>query len=572
MKATKRIFSVFLTCVLAFTMAFAMGLTASAADTTYTITINKPAGDIDRTYEAYQIFKGNQSGNTLSDIEWGTGIDGAAFLTELQTNTSFTSFKSCTDAKTVAEKLATFKAGPNEGADSDEVVAFATLAGKFLTKIKATSSAGKITDLAAGYYLLKDVTPGTPGTDAALSRNILKVVNNVEVNPKADHPTVDKKIGTDITKGVAANEATIGDKVPFVIASKVPKMQGYTKYFFVLNDSMTAGLTYNNDVAIKIDDTTLGTDDYDVTYATDKNTGVSTIKIVIKNFIQYKSKAGADIVVTYSATLNENANLTKDGNKNTVKLTYSNNPNVDYKGENEPDTTDPVGETPEHVTVTYSTQLQLTKVDGKDNNVKLEGVEFQITGTSIKTAVSESHYFKQDTAGTYYQLKDGTFTDTAPNAETKSKYVSDSVKYKKVEDATEKTNMQKVTARGTTGTDGVITFGGLGAGTYFITELKTKDGYNLLTAPITVEIKATPGTTSCTWTATVNGNEETDVFDTKDNMVKLTVENNKGSDLPITGGIGTTIFYVIGGLLVCGAVVMAITKKKLSVEDKADQN
>ena len=546
MKATKRIFSVFLTCVLAFTMAFAMGLTASAAD--YTITINKPAGDIDRTYEAYQIFQGNLDGNTLSDIEWGTGIDGAAFLTELQKNTTYAS---CTDAKAVAEKLAFFTN------DSDEAVAFAKLAGKFLTTATASSSTGQIT-VPAGYYLLKDVTTVT---DDALSLNILKVVKDVEVNPKADHPTVDKKIGTDISTGVAANEATIGDKVPFVIASKVPQMQGYTKYFFVLNDSMTAGLTYNKDVAIKIGTTTLAADAYDVVYDDTAN----TMKIVIKNFIQYKSEAGKDIVVTYSATLNEQADLTQAGNKNTVKLTYSNNPNVDYKGDNEPDTTDPVGETPEHVTVTYSTKLQLTKVDGADHNVKLEGVEFQITGTSIKTAVSKGEYFKQDAAGTYYQLKDGTFTETAPTAETESKYVSTSVKYAKVTDTTEQANMQKVTAIGTTDANGVITFEGLGAGTYYITELKTKSGYNLLTAPITVTITATPSETGCGWTVSSNATFE-------ENMVKLTVENNKGSVLPITGGIGTTIFYVIGGLLVCGAAVMAITKKKLSVEDKANQN
>lgn len=550
MKATKRIFSVFLTCVLAFTMAFAMGLTASAAD--YTITINKPAGDIDRTYEAYQIFRGNLDGSTLSDIEWGTGIDGAAFLTELQKNSDYAS---CTDAKTVAAKLASFTKNP------DKAVAFAKLAGKFLTTATGSSST-KIT-VPAGYYLLKDAT--TDVTENALSLNILEVVKDVTVSPKADHPTVDKKIGTDITTGVEANEATIGDKVPFVIASKVPQMQGYTKYFFVLNDSMTAGLTYNKDVAIKIGATTLAADAYDVTYDDTAN----TMKIVIKNFIQYKSVAGKDIVVTYSATLNEKADL-KDGNKNTVKLTYSNNPNVDYKGDNEPDTTDPVGETPEHVTVTYSTKLQLTKVDGADHNVKLEGVEFQITGTSIKTAVSKGDYFKQDAAGTYYQLKDGTFTETAPTTETESKYVSTSVKYAKVTDTAEQTKMQKVTASGTTDANGLITFEGLGAGTYYITEMKTKSGYNLLTAPITVVITATPGATSCTWTATMNGAPAT--FDTKDNMVKLTVENNKGSDLPITGGIGTTIFYVIGGLLVCGAVVMAITKKKLSVEDKADQN
>lgn len=549
MKATKRIFSVFLTCVLAFTMAFAMGLTASAAD--YTITINQPTDDIVRTYEAYQIFRGNLDGNTLSDIEWGTGIDGAAFLTELKKNSDYAS---CTDAKTVAAKLASFTENP------DKAVAFAKLAGKFLTTATGSSST-KIT-VPAGYYLLKDVTTATHD---ALSLNILKVVKDVTVNPKADHPTVDKKIGTDITTGVAANEATIGDKVPFVIASKVPQMQGYTKYFFVLNDSMTAGLTYNKDVAIKIGATTLAADAYDVTY----NDTANTMKIVIKNFIQYKNEVGKDIVVTYSATLNEKADLsTNKGNKNTVKLTYSNNPNVDYKGDNEPDTTDPVGETPEHVTVTYSTKLQLTKVNGADPNEKLEGVEFQITGTSIKTAVSKGEYFKQDAAGTYYQLKDGTFTKIAPTTETESKYVSTSVKYAKVTDTAEQTKMQKVTASGTTDANGLITFEGLGAGTYYITELKAKSGYNLLTAPITVVITATPGTTSCTWTATMNGEDATFA----DNMVKLTVENNKGSVLPITGGIGTTIFYVIGGLLVCGAVVMAITKKKLSVEDKADQN
>lgn len=552
MKATKRIFSVFLTCVLAFTMAFAMGLTASAAD--YTITITKPEGDIDRTYEAYQIFQGNLDGNTLSDIEWGTGIKGADFLTELKKNAPFTS---CNDAKTVAEKLATFKD------NSDGAVAFAKLAGKFLTTATATSSTGTIT-VPAGYYLLKDVTTVT---DDALSLNILKVVKDVTVNPKADHPTVDKKIGTDISTGVAANEATIGDKVPFVIASKVPKMQGYTKYFFVLNDSMTAGLTYNKDVAIKIGTTTLAPSAYDVTYDDTAN----TMKIVIKNFIQYKSQADADIVVTYSATLNEKADLsTNKGNKNTVKLTYSNNPNADYKGENEPDSTDPVGETPEHVTVTYSTQLQLTKVDGANKEV-MKGVVFQITGTSIKTAVSNSEYFKQDADGEYYQLKDGTFTETASTSETDSRYVSN-LKYAKVTDTTEQTNMQKVTASGTTDANGLITFKGLGAGTYYITELKTLGGYNLLTAPITVKIDATidatSGTTSCKWTATVNNKAAT----FEENMVKLTVENNKGSVLPITGGIGTTIFYVIGGLLVCGAVVMAITKKKLSVEDKADQN
>ena len=185
MKATKRIFSVILTCILAFTMAFAMGLTASAADPTYTLTINKPEGDIDRTYEAYQIFAGKLDGNTLSDIEWGTGVDG-----ELKNNAAYAS---CTNAAEVAEKLSAY------GTDSAEAIAFAKLAGQFLSAVKATSSAGQITGLAAGYYLVKDAT--SPVTENALSLNILKVVKDETITPKVDHPTVDKKIGTDISTG-----------------------------------------------------------------------------------------------------------------------------------------------------------------------------------------------------------------------------------------------------------------------------------------------------------------------------------------------------------------------------------
>lgn len=556
MKATKRIFSVILTCILAFTMAFAMGLTASAADPTYTLTINKPEGDIDRTYEAYQIFAGKLEGTKLSDIEWGTGVDGAGLLTELKNNAAYAS---CTNAAEVAEKLSAY------GTDSAEAIAFAKLAGQFLSGVKATSSAGQITGLAAGYYLVKDAT--SPVTENALSLNILKVVKDETITPKVDHPTVDKKIGTDISTGVSSNTATIGDKIPYVIASKVPEMVGYNKYFFVLNDTMSKGLTFNNDVVIKIGTTTLDTTAYDVTY----DTATNSMKIVIKDFISYKAQAGQDIVVTYSATLNENADTTQTGNVNTVGLTYSNNPNVDSQGDtdngkpDEPAPTDPTGKTPDVKTVTYATKLQLTKVDGSDHDLKLEGVKFQLIGTSMQNVLVNGTYFKQDAAGTYYQLKDGTFTETAPTADTTDKYVSTTVKYSEVTDTTEQTNMQKINVIGVTDANGLLSFEGLGAGTYLLTELETKSGYNLLKTPITVTISATPSTTGCAWSVSSNATYE-------DDTVKLTVENNQGSVLPGTGGIGTTIFYVIGGLLVCGAAVMAITKKKLSTEDKAAQN
>ena len=539
MKTMRKLFTV----LLALAMTLTLAVSAFAADTAGSITITNPQGD--RTYTAYKIFDVTYSGDNYS-------------YTISDTDAAYSAVKAYADVSTNGLKLTavanTNKYNVSIGAEfsaasfAQHLKANVGSLGTGTAFTKADNTM-KASGLALGYYFVS----GTSGSVCELT-----TAKDIQIRDKNEVPQIEKSVDD------ADGTVEVGQVLTYTINGKVPSTKGYTEFTYQVTDTMSAGLTYNKDVAIKIGTTTLAPTAYDVTYDDTAN----TMKIVIKDFIQYKSEAGKDIVVTYSATLNEKADLTQAGNKNTVKLTYSNNPNVDYKGDNEPDSTDPVGETPEHVTVTYSTTLQLTKVDGADHNVKLEGVEFQITGTSIKTAVSKGEYFKQDADGTYYQLKDGTFTETAPTTETESKYVSNSVKYAKVTDSTEQTKMQKVTASGTTDANGLITFEGLGAGTYYITELKTLGGYNLLTAPITVEIKATPGTTSCTWTAKVNGENAT----FEDDMVKLTVENNKGSVLPITGGIGTTIFYVIGGLLVCGAVVMAITKKKLSVEDKADQN
>lgn len=426
-----------------------------------------------------------------------------------------------------------------------------------------------ISNLPLGYYVVEDTAKTTP-----VSALILNTTNpDVTVHIKADKPTVDKKIEGDkdtddgTTGDVEHNNAAVGDKVPYKVTSNVPDMTGYTKYYFVLNDTLSKGLTFNNDVAITIGNKTLMKDtDYTVT-STSNNDGTTSVKIVFKDFIQYKAKEynDAPITVTYSATVNENAVIGVAGNPNKVTLTYSHNPNTDESDNpnDEPTPTSPVGTTPEEITRTYVTDIELIKVDPQGN--RLTGAEFKIEGTKLNTVIVYKDVYTKNENGTYWKLKDGTYTTQDPNGENmdQSKYESTTIKYSKETKTETIVQKENVSYTGTVGDDGVLRFEGLAAGTYTITEIKAPNGYNLLKDSITVVIGFTAPTgnsTDCTWTYT-----GTDVVnDTNTNHVTIT--NKSGTELPSTGGMGTTIFYVLGGILVVGAAILLVTKKRMSVE------
>ena len=163
-------------------------------------------------------------------------------------------------------------------------------------------------------------------------------------------------------------------------------------------------------------------------------------------------------------------------------------------------------------------------------------------------------------------LKNGSYTTEAPTAETEDNYDSDT-KYQLIEEVTSTSKTEPIVTEGYVNSNGILTFTGLAAGTYTITELVAPNGYNLLTTPITVDISAEYNTTAtpvtCTWSATVNGSDAT--VD-ENGIIKFDVENKQGSQLPTTGGIGTTIFYVVGGLLVVVAGVLLIARKRASTE------
>ncbi|MDO4312462.1 MAG: SpaH/EbpB family LPXTG-anchored major pilin [Eubacteriales bacterium] len=559
MKRTKKLVSLLLTLI----MVLAMGTSAFAAGETGSITIkdSSTVSVAGKTFNAYKILDVKLVGD---GYVYTVPADMKGFYANRY---GLTGNEGDFDAQ-VATKI-------NEEEDLFAFAAAALAAAKNagITPSTANADAGAesvtISGLPLGYYVVEDAGAATP-----ISALILDTTNpDVAIEIKADKPGVDKKIDGDkdtdegTTGDVQYNNAAVGDKVPYKVTSKVPDMTGYTKYYFVVNDTLSKGLTFNDDAAITVGEKTLVKDtDYTVT-STENADGTTSVEIVFTDFIQYKDQTNDAITITYSATVNENAVIGTEGNPNKVTLTYSNNPNVKDNGDPEnpdkPKPDSPVGETPESETRTYVTDVELIKVDPQGN--RLTGAEFKLEGTKLNTVLVRSDVYTEDADGAYWKLKDGSYTTDDPNTEgmDQTKYESTTTKYTKSVETTTIEKAENVTYTGTVGADGVLRFEGLAAGTYTITEIKAPDGYNLLKDPITVTIGFTApasGSTECTWTYT-----GTDVVNGT-NTNHVTITNKAGSELPSTGGMGTTLFYVIGGILVIGAAVLLITKKRMSAE------
>ncbi|MDO5551527.1 MAG: isopeptide-forming domain-containing fimbrial protein, partial [Lachnospiraceae bacterium] len=368
---------------------------------------------------------------------------------------------------------------------------------------------------------------------------------------------------------VDTNHAGIGQVVSYEIKGKVPDYTGYDKYFYVINDKLSDGLTFNNDVTVTVDgkELTEGTDYY--LYTGDDADG-KTFQVAFANIKAYAS--GKEILVTYSATVNADAVIGEKGNDNKVTLIYSNNPNSDEVGEGEPGKPDgkvPTGTSPEDITITYVAQIEITKT--KEGDEALPGAEFTLTGTSQQTVLKGGTYYEVSAEGTYYLLTDGTYTQDKPEEGTEEYYVNPDVTYiEKTATSTEKVSVQ-VKMVATSGADGMLTFGGLGAGVYTIEETGVPAGYNKADN-ITVEIACglpdniTDGNETATWSIGDQTTKDKDgnyVVTLKSGAVyALGIVNMTGAQLPSTGGMGTTIFYAAGIILMAGAVFFIVRRKK----------
>ena len=515
MKHIKKLASLLLVLV----MVFALATTAFAEETTYSITINNSAKD--HTYEAYQIFTGdlatNKAGNkVLSNIVWGSGVSEAG-----QTALG--------DAAAKAETLKT---------DAD-AKAFAKAVAPYLTT--AAGSANTVTDgkyvisgLAAGYYLVKDQDGSLTGDSDSYTEYIIQVVGNVTATPKSDVPEVEKKVkDTNETTGETTGwqdsaDYDIGDSIPFQLkATLANNVSSYTTYKVVFHDTLSKGLTYNNDAKVYIGGTE--TNGFTVT-ATVNADGTTTLTVSCDDVKALGAGNSSVITVEYTVKLNENAVLGSAGNPNEVYLEYSNNPNKSENGNNE------TGETPKDVVIVFTYKTIINKVDSE--NAPLTGAAFKLEKL-IKG--------KDGAAGTWTTVKEFTVDETTTS----------------------------------------FTFSGLDDGQYKLTETKTPAGYNTID-PIYFVIEATHGVTADAPTlktlnaylTDANGNKQTEMKDGESVNIDLgtvdltagsittTVVNKSGSELPSTGGIGTTIFYVLGGVLVLAAVVLLVTKKRMSGAEK----
>ncbi|MDY4681948.1 MAG: isopeptide-forming domain-containing fimbrial protein [Lachnospiraceae bacterium] len=365
-----------------------------------------------------------------------------------------------------------------------------------------------IDGLAAGYYLIKDQNDTQTGKPDAYTKFIVQVVGDAEVKIKSDVPTVVKKVQdkNDSTGETSdwqdSADADINDEVQYQITGTMPSnIADYTTYKYVFTDTMSEGLTYTaNNAKIKIGDT-------DVTKFFKENVITNSDKSTTVTWSCENLKgagvnldAKTKVVVNYTAQLNEKAVLGSAGNPNTVNLTYSNNPNKGGEGE--------TGKTPDDKNIVFTYQTVVNKVDQDKKSLKGAGFTLQ-------------------------KKVNGAYTD-----------------------------VKSITA----GENTTFTFSGLDDGDYKLIESTTPAGYNTIT-PIEFKISADHDTTADepklnSLSGKATSGEATFTAKTTDGSLTTDIVNKKGSTLPSTGGIGTTIFYVAGCAMVVLAGVMITARKK----------
>ena len=552
MKSMKKLVTLLLSLVMLCALAMPAMAEEENAAKTYSITINGAVAG--HTYTAYQVFsgvyyKGSRQNNTpadkeyLSDVVWGKDVNGTDIVKELKADTTlkvlrdkFTTVN--VDDTDAAEKVAYIL--QDLGNQSEELDEFARVVGHHLKADSSSGSAvirdgdttklGVIPKLSAGYYFVKDSDKIADGEIA--TKFLVEVVGNANVTVKDQAPSIEKEI----VGGEGGNHTTVnvGDDVEFKLTAKVPDMASFDKYTFTISDTLSKGLTFKQGtVAVTIGNKELvANTNYTLTPPNTDNTfKIDFTKEQLGQNVVHG--AGATIVVTYKATLNSNA-LTTDKESNKATLEYSNNPAGEGTG---------TVKTPDVPVYIYDFDIDIDKYDDTDNKdgetankeKKLANAEFILYKEVTENEQKKTYYYKWD--------KDSNTVKWVPEKA----------------QATPKT----------TTTEGKTSFQGIAAGSYFLEETKAPDGYNKLKDPVPVTITAEYNKdgkltgTSANANKTANGQYINGQY-----IQKVEVPNKAGAVLPSTGGIGTTIFYVLGSILALGAAVLLIAKKRMNGQDR----
>ena len=526
MKHAKRLVSLLLTMV----MLLAMGVTSAfAAGSDGSITITNAT--VGKEYSVYKVFDltystNDDAGETNVAYTYTKNGENDTFFTALQGEGSLFALVETTTSGVYSVTLAAGKTASDVSTflseQKDKLTAAATK--------KAEDSALTFDELAYGYYFVTSEVGTVLTIDSTLPN--AEIVdknqkpdwdNEDPKNPDEDYPKNPGKVIIEDGVKKIENTANFGDTVNFSIAVNATAYVGAEQAtYYYITDTLADGFSAASNIKVFVGgaEKTLGTD---YTLAQNGNTFTVTVP--------YAEDYGANakIEVTYSATVENDAVLAGSGNLNTANFTYdTKKPGTETP---DPDTTPDFPEENKKTTTTYVYALGIVKVDPEGNT--LEGAEFSVTDANDKTIFAKA----TDTKGVYEYCAEGT---------------EGAVKQFATDD------------------NGVLVIKGVKAGSYKVTEQVAPKGYNLLQGSTTVEavLKEQYSTTVTTYIdengkVTEETTETTKEYTASENVAGLVIVNNKGTELPSTGGMGTTLFYALGGVLVVGAAVLLVVKKRM---------
>ena len=547
------------------TMAFA----DDVATTTNSITINKNNTNGDVKYKAYQIFEADvvdEDGKTdkvVSNVNWAFNDTDTqdAIIKAINTNTPG-ALKTGASAQDVADWLAANISGNTSTTVLKDTDLLNTLAGLVAKKVNPTTpkdatdasfAAGtKVSFVKSGYYLfLTDANTLAPD-GAASSKNtatspIYAVVGagDVVVTEKTSIPTVEKDV-LEGGKWGKVSDSYIGEEVEYKLTGHVASnIATFNKYEYVFQDTLSKGLEVvknssgtPKDLRVCIVDSKTNAEEevvldathgYQVTATPGTTAGTELLKVSFDNLKAVQDANGKSIsvnadskvVVTYKAKLNGEVEYKADGATNEVKLVYSNDPMSTGTGTSVPT------KVTDHVF-----RLDVTKVDKDDQSHKLEATfQVKMTYEGNKKLTQEK-----------WLTQDGGLTEEGANA---GKFKTDK--------------------------DSEIYIPGLVAGTYEITECDTPAGYNTL-APFTITVapEYKDDGSLKNLNVTSSNTEMVTSSPTNDATIPVTIQNKKGSGLPLTGLNGVTFTWIAGGAVLCIGVAHLIRSRKQAEESEQE--
>ena len=543
----KKLVSRFMAVLMAMTMILSMSMTAFAAEAPKgTLTVNNTVAG--KTLDLYQIFTATKNGDNVAYTL------NSAYEGFFKNNTRIPGSESLTGGA-LSEKAYEY-VKTQVGTDGKSGTGFAkeilgwilenaTTVATTHTTATTTAASTVISGLEYGYYVVYPLgatdTSAAPGEqDYTSVASLVSVTGDTSINMKSNYPTVVKKVNDK-----NADDVNIGDTVTYTLTSKVPDMTGYTSYVFNFKDTLAKGLTFGSITSVKIGDVTINADTdgtkAENTYTlTTKNNedGTTEIKIEMNKFLASNAnKAGREIKVTYTATLNKDAVTGFDPNTNKATVEYSNKPGTNEKGESEPSIVD-----------VHTFNFTIFKYYLKDETkTGLENAEFELYKANAAGDAADTDAkinIVDEGAGVYRQATPEEVAATNPKFES-AKIVSDD--------------------------DGKVLVKGLKAGIYYLRETKAPDGYNKLISDIKVEIKpvydeTTGKLTSYSVDYTYNGTTTTGTAITnKTDSPEVAVENKTGAQLPSTGSKGA-LMVTLAGIVLFGV----LTASKVFGKKKAN--